>query len=502
MTQGKTSIDDGIGYPLLMPSVCLLVTWVVIYLMIARGVESSGKSAYFTTIYPFVVIVIMLIVSCTKPGAGTGMLYFVTPQWAKMKDPNVWFAAIGQCFFSLGTGFGPIINYASYNPFHHYIYRDAMIVSLMDTTASFIAGLTIFATLGSMAHSMDKPISEVISGGPGLVFITFSDAISNFAYVPQLLAVMFFIMLLTIAGGSAVAWQMAAISVVCDEFPKLSRFWVTAASCVVGFLLSLIYATPGGQFLVTLVDNFGGNVNIYILGALECVGIIWVYGLKNFARDVEFMLNKRVSWYWKICWGFIIPPLLTSVMLYSIITGARLTHNGHSFPNIAIWCGWGITGLSLVTVPIFAVYAVYKEKGTFKEVIELCCQNYKSDAVMKVDYLCYNFIGPFQRFLTALRPTEEFGPRNPSDKERWILFKKGVIAEGGPAPDTYQLPEGETASDNNLPDWLTILQDETVLPKKVVNKDPDLQAMRRPEKEDDDDDQPSDNQSVELDEFG
>lgn len=104
--------------------------------------------------------------------------------------------------------------------------------------------------------------------------------------------------------------------------------------------------------------------------------------------------------------------------------------------------------------------------------------------------------------MTALRPTEEFGPRNPSDKERWILFKKGVIAEGGPAPDTYQLPEGETASDNNLPDWLTILQDETVLPKKVVNKDPDLQAMRRPEKEEEDDDQPSDNQSVELDEFG
>lgn len=79
------------------------------------------------------------------------------------------------------------------------------------------------------------------------------------------------------------------------------------------------------------------------------------------------------------------------------------------------------------------------------------------------------------------------------------MFKKGVIAAGGPAPDTYQLPEGETPSDNNLPEWLTILEDDTVLPKKVVDKDPELQAMRR---QDNDQDPPSDNQSVELDEFG
>lgn len=361
-------IDNGLGVPLAMPTLCLFISWIVIYLIIARGVESSGKAAYFTTIYPFAVIIIILAVACTKPGATTGMLYFITPQWSKMADPNVWFAAVGQCFFSLSAGFGPIINYASFNPFHHYIYRDAMVVSFMDTTASFIAGLTVFATLGSISHVMNKPIHECIVSGPGLVFIAFSDAISNFNYVPQLLSVMFFTMLLTLAAGSAVAWQMAAISVVCDNFPKLSRFWITAAFSVFGFIVSLIYVTPGGQFMVTLVDNFGGNVNIYILATLECIGIAWVYGLKNFVRDVEFMLNKKVSWYWKICWGGVIPVLLTVVMLYSLVTGERLTHTGKPFPDVAIYCGWILTATSVLMVPSLAIYTIYKQKGTFKEV--------------------------------------------------------------------------------------------------------------------------------------
>lgn len=365
----KDSIDDGIGVPLAMPTLCLFISWIVIYLIIARGVESSGKAAYFTTIYPFAVILIILAVACTKPGAGAGIMYFITPQWSKMGDPNVWFAAVGQCFFSLSAGFGPIINYASFNPFHHYIYRDAMVVSVMDSTASFIAGLTVFATLGSISHAMKKPIEECIVSGPGLVFIAFSDAISNFDYVPQLLAVLFFTMLLTLAAGSAVAWQMAAISVVCDNFPKLSRFWITAAFSVLGFIVSLIYVTPGGQFMVTLVDNFGGNVNIYILATLECIGIAWVYGLNNFVKDVEFMLNKKVSWYWKICWGGIIPVLLTVVMLYSLITGERLTHNGHHFPDVAIYLGWILTAISVLMVPSMAAYTVYKQPGgTIKEV--------------------------------------------------------------------------------------------------------------------------------------
>lgn len=71
-----------------------------------------------------------------------------------------------------------------------------------------------------------------------------------------------------------------------------------------------------------------------------------------------------------------------------------------------------------------------------------------------------------QRLRESLRASPDFGPRKPHDRERWELFKKGIIAKGGPPPDTFQLPEGETAMKNSLPDWLTVKEDGNVVPKE------------------------------------
>lgn len=88
--------------------------------------------------------------------------------------------------------------------------------------------------------------------------------------------------------------------------------------------------------------------------------------------------------------------------------------------------------------------------------------------------------------MASLRPTEEFGPRNPSDKERWKLFKRGIIANGGGGPDIYQLPPGETPSNNNLPSWLTVLADGSVVPRKEVMNNPDMFPQRRVENKEQD----------------
>lgn len=60
-----------------------------------------------------------------------------------------------------------------------------MIVSLIDTATSFLAGLTVFAILGNLAHETGVDISHVAKSGPGLVFISYADAIGKFEHVPQ-----------------------------------------------------------------------------------------------------------------------------------------------------------------------------------------------------------------------------------------------------------------------------------------------------------------------------
>lgn len=61
-----------------------------------------------------------------------------------------------------------------------------MIVTTLDTFTSLLAGITIFAILGNLAHNLKiDNIGDVVKSGAGLAFITYPDAIAKFDFVPQ-----------------------------------------------------------------------------------------------------------------------------------------------------------------------------------------------------------------------------------------------------------------------------------------------------------------------------
>lgn len=62
-----------------------------------------------------------------------------------------------------------------------------MIVTTLDTFTSLMSGITIFGILGSLAFELGyDDITEVIgSGGTGLAFISYPDAIAKSPFVPQ-----------------------------------------------------------------------------------------------------------------------------------------------------------------------------------------------------------------------------------------------------------------------------------------------------------------------------
>lgn len=64
--------------------------------------------------------------------------------------------------------------FSSFNRFNHNIYRDALIVTSMDTFTSLLGGFTIFGVLGNLAFNTgEKDINKVIrSGGSGIAFIS------------------------------------------------------------------------------------------------------------------------------------------------------------------------------------------------------------------------------------------------------------------------------------------------------------------------------------------
>ena len=148
----------------------------------------------------------------------------------------------------------------------------------MDTFTSLLAGVTIFSILGNLAHESGKPIETVVQGGTGLAFISYPEAISKFDVVPQLFAVLFFLMLFTLGVGSAVSLAGCVITIVCDAFPSWKRWLVTFVICSVGFLIGLVYVTPGGMYVLDVVDFFGGGFIVFVIAVIETVAVCWIYG--------------------------------------------------------------------------------------------------------------------------------------------------------------------------------------------------------------------------------
>ena len=73
----------------------------------------------------------------------------------------------------------------SYNEFNHKLYRDAAIITLVDTFTSLLAGFTIFAVLGNLSLELGVDIDKVSTAEMGLAFETYPLAIAKFGWAPQ-----------------------------------------------------------------------------------------------------------------------------------------------------------------------------------------------------------------------------------------------------------------------------------------------------------------------------
>ncbi|CAG9774079.1 unnamed protein product [Ceutorhynchus assimilis] len=352
-------ISDGIGTPEWRLTLCLLASWIVTFLVSVRGVKSSGKASYFLALFPYVIMIALLIRAATLQGAGDGMFYFIETDWNKLLDASVWYAAVTQCFFSLNVAFGSIIMYSSYNPFNHNINRDALVVTTLDTFTSLLSGATIFGILGNLAYELGVHPSKVISGGgTGLAFISYPEAIAKFNNVAFLFAILFFFMLFVLGIGSLVALQSSVNTVIKDAFPNLKSWMISAGTATVLFCIGLMYVTPGGQYMLDLVDHFGGTFIVFVFAIFEVYAVVFLYGLENFCMDVEYMTNKKVGIYWRVCWGLIMPILLVTIFIYFVCTLPTLTYGIYrlEYPEGLLAFGWCILGICLLQAALWIGY--------------------------------------------------------------------------------------------------------------------------------------------------
>ncbi|KAM5292566.1 sodium- and chloride-dependent transporter XTRP3 isoform 2-T2 [Ctenodactylus gundi] len=353
-------------------ALCLVLAWLLVYLCILRGTESTGKVAYVTALLPYGVLLIYLIRGLTLHGAINGLKYMFTPKVEQLANPKAWINAATQIFFSLGLGFGSLIAFASYNDPSNDCQKHAVIVSLINSATSIFSSIVTFSIYGfkatfnyescvntvillltntfdledgfltasnleqvkeHLASAYPGQYSEVLPllrncsleseletavQGTGLAFIVYTEAIKNME-VSQLWSVLYFFMLLTLGMGSMLGNTASVLTSLTDSrliSSHLPKEAIAGLVCLVNCAIGLVFTLEAGNYWFDIVNDYAATLPLLLVVLVETVAVCYVYGLRRFEEDLQAMSGRALSWYWKAMWACVSPLLLISLFIF------------------------------------------------------------------------------------------------------------------------------------------------------------------------------------------
>ncbi|XP_046726565.1 sodium- and chloride-dependent creatine transporter 1-like isoform X2 [Silurus meridionalis] len=351
-------------------TLCLLAVWVLVYFCVWKGVKSTGKIVYFTAMFPYLVLLILLVRGVTLPGADDGIMYYLKPNWSKIQEAQVWIDAGTQVFFSYAIGLGALSALGSYNRFNNNCYRDTFVLALINSGTSFFAGFVVFSILGFMAAEQGVDISEVAKSGPGLAFIAYPKAVSMMPVAP-VWSTLFFLMLLMLGLDSQFVGVEGFITGILDLLPlKYSKRKIIVASCcILCFFIDLSMVTQGGIYVFQLFDYYSASGMTLLWQAFwECIVVAWVYGANRFMDDIARMIGYRPFPWMKWCWSFFTPCVCMGIFMFYLVNYKPLTYNSvYVYPWWGEMIGWCMALSSMLCIPISVAYKLIMAKGSFRQ---------------------------------------------------------------------------------------------------------------------------------------
>jgi len=356
---------------------CLAAAWALVALCLCKGVQSSGKVVYFTALFPYLVLVILLIRGLTLDGAYDGIIFYIYPsadKIAKLKNIEVWAAAATQIFYSLGTSMGGLMTMASYNRFNNNCHRDAIIIAFSNCATSIFAGFVIFSIVGFMAKQTSLPVDEVIQGGPGLAFIAYPEAVTQMPF-PQLWSFLFFSMLICLGLDTQFTLTESITTAIMDQHTELRNHKgkVVSICSIIGFILGLSMCTRGGIFMFELMNWYSASFSLIILAIAEVSIVVYFYGHHKFMANIEEMgiqIPKLMKCYWLITWKALTPLVLGFVLVMSCIQyspafSPSYAQEKYVFPPSIQSLGWlmVLCPVALIVAGVPVQYFKSKQEG-------------------------------------------------------------------------------------------------------------------------------------------
>lgn len=308
------------------PVLMIVIIWALNGIILRKGTASIERAVRVFVPLMWLFMIGLAIRGLTLEGGFDGVMYLFTPEFSGISDPNVWRGAFSQMFFSLSLGMGIMTAYASYLPKDADQVNNSMLVSFLNCSFEFIAGVAIFSLLFVFALN---PAGSTLS----LSFFVIPQGINELSTLPwvvRMFGFLFFLLIVLAGLTSSVSLVEAFLSAIIDKLriKRRKAIWYVLIPGVIGsFFFSLPQVIDKGLSgngtlgltLLDLMDHWVFNYSLLVVGLVEVLLIGWVLG----AEKLRLMLNEnahlKLGKWFNFFIKYLIPVLLALVIITSLI---------------------------------------------------------------------------------------------------------------------------------------------------------------------------------------
>ena len=312
------------------------VIWVLIFLaltvIIVLGGVSGGIEKFCKVAMPalFVMLVIIVIRSCTLPGAGEGLAFLYKPHFEGMSDATGIFNTLklagSQMFFSLSLASGCLIAYGSYLDKKENLEKDAAIIAIGDTCAALLAGMAIMPACAAYDIEFTR--------GPGLLFVAM-PTVFNDMKGGAFFALLFWLLVFFACLSSSIGMMEGGISAILDSRIKAgksaNRFGVTmimTAWALIGNLMTALdglgarttmtwFHILGNGTVLDVWDDIAEGLLMPLTGLIMAILIGWI--VPHYIDDeVELSSEFKSKGFFNFCIKWLGPIFMVLIVIGSI----------------------------------------------------------------------------------------------------------------------------------------------------------------------------------------
>lgn len=253
-----------------------IIFMVVVFITMLKGTDGIEKTNKFMMPLFFILFIILAIRIGFLKGASKGYKFIFTTDFSKLKDIQVWIAAMGQAFFSLSIVGTVMLVYGSYLSDEEDVVSSSSITAMLDTFAALLSCLVMIPA--SFAFGVSP------SSGPKLLFVVLPSVLQNISG-GRIFAIILYIAMV-FAGISSI---QSMIDTVSDAIHAGNPHFSKKKILLFLFILILLV----GIFIepITKWGPWMDFVTIYILPLSAIIGAIsWFYVMKK--EDLMYEINK------------------------------------------------------------------------------------------------------------------------------------------------------------------------------------------------------------------